>query len=175
MVESEEFKDYNEALKYISTHADDIIRLYSLTHSPSEKFADIGRDWVDGLVEGIQDSESKLKDALIELAAVGMDEFKDAFDLSSIRPVAELGETSNYGYLSKSVPNGYLYNSLRAAQNISDYASENGGHGMVVDNRQITNTFTITGNDPKAIADEVAIILEEYVDGRDRVYGNNYI
>lgn len=158
-------------------------------HSPSKVFHEYGEYLDKGLAEGIGDSADEVGDATEELADVSMNGMESALDKISsivdkdfedptIKPILDLSEIQNgVGSIDKMMGaiDGYNVNgSYNMAQQASrginsDLSSESNSLDDLTKSirnlaqnpaQQTTNTFNITGDNPKEIAEEVSRILD---------------
>ena len=161
--------------------------------SPSRVFMDIGRFLDEGLAIGLEDYAYKATDATEDVAnsitntissiAEALNSDMDADP--TIKPVLDLSDISN-GV-------NQMNEMLSADRSVSLAASSSGSISSTISAQQQTNamldtlratlsnlgsdggtvnnnTFNITGDDPKAIADEVSRILQNKVERRDAAW-----
>lgn len=168
--------------------------------SPSKKMRQIGEYGSEGLAEGFKDGTKAVSTAASGVAHEAVDSMSDAFsrigdrihkvledtEFPTITPVVDL---SNVTAGANSI------NSMFSGMNTIDFAgsasfdfnnmSSNNPAGQLTDavnnlsskmdkedmgNTTYNNTFNISGDDPKSIANEVSGILQNQVDRRNAVW-----
>lgn len=158
--------------------------------SPSKEFFDAGQDSDRGLINGFLSMTkhvSKAAGAVGKKALTSLQEsighVSDVIDSDmdfapTIRPVIDLSDVDNRlnnTFGTKRVLNidGAVSQVSRVAQN-NQNGSDSFKNGNVTTNNQeyVThNTFNITGDNPKGIADEVSKILQKQVERRETAWG----
>lgn len=166
-------------------------------HSPSRVFMKFGEYLDEGLAIGIRNYSGVAEDATENMSNNVIDNmssvlsgltsmFDEGFEDPTIKPVLDLTDVTNglgvmddmlssnrsialSGYASQASNSIYnqatmagMFDQLRATISGTPRENQNG----VVNN----NTFNITGNNPKEIADEVSRILQNEVERRDSVW-----
>ena len=162
-------------------------------HSPSRVFMEIGRYLDEGLAIGLEDNAYKAVNATEDVANSMTSAISSIADMVNldvdsdpvIKPVLDLSDiTSGVDQMNsmlsanKSInlaasSSGSISSSISAQQQTNAmldtlrYTLSNlGSDGGTV----VNNTFNITGDDPKAIANEVSRILQNGVERRDAVW-----
>lgn len=158
-------------------------------HSPSKVFHEYGEYIDKGLADGIVEYANEVGDATDELADVSMEGMESAIDKISnlmdsefedptIRPVFDLSEIQNgVGSVGKMMNNmdGYsIDGSFNMARQASNGMNSGASDATSLDEltksirqlaqnpgNQTENTFNITGDNPKEIAEEVFRILDK--------------
>ena len=155
--------------------------------SPSKLFSEYGRYLDLGLAKGIEDNVDEVTDATGTLSDGVISAIRAANDLINdglddgitIKPVMDLSEIQNGTNRIYSMMNdidGYSINgsanlaaeasaTMKASKAIVNPISEKGAATSTTNNSTVNNnTFNITGNDPKEIAQEVSDILQKQVE-----------
>lgn len=161
--------------------------------SPSRVFMEIGRYLDEGLAIGLEDNAYKAVNATEDVASSITNAIADIYDMinsdidsePTIKPVLDLTDitsgvnqmngmlsanrsinlaTSSSGSISSTISAQQQTNAM--LDTLRTTLSNMGSNGGTVNN----NTFNITGDDPKAIADEVSRILETKVERRDAAW-----
>lgn len=162
--------------------------------SPSRVFMEIGKFLDEGLAIGLENNAYKAVNATEDVAKTMTDAISSIADMVGvdtdlepvIKPVLDLSDVTtgvdqmnsmfaaNRSIKLASSSSGYINGSITAQQQTNSMLdtlrttlSNLGSDGGTVNN----NTFNITGDNPKAIADEVSRILQTKVERRDAVWG----
>ncbi|MBP5598000.1 MAG: hypothetical protein J6Y02_21710 [Pseudobutyrivibrio sp.] len=166
-------------------------------HSPSKVLEDVGVNTDQGFINGLLKYASKVQDAAVTVGNTAIDGVTSAISNISqmvedgidtqptIRPVLDLsGVSDGIGLMddmmsaNRSVGlasstgigfNNGLANKLSASTALDDLMATISGDYHPGDT--INNTFNITGDDPRAIAEEVGNILQADVERRNAVWG----
>lgn len=168
-------------------------------HSPSRVFHEYGEYIDKGLANGIKDYANEVGDATDDLADVSMEGMGNAIDKISslmdgefedptIRPVFDLSEIQNgVGSVGKMMSDMDGYNvdgSFNMARQASDGMNSGSSNGMSLDEltksikelaqnpaTQMENTFNITSDNPKEVAEEVSRILDKQYQRKATTWG----
>lgn len=170
-------------------------------HSPSTVFAEYGKFMDEGLAIGltkysgvIEDATEEVSDSAIDMMNEAISEVSDIIDRKdlgepTIRPVMDLSGIQNgANQLSKMMSDADGYNmsaSVRLANKAADGMSYRKSDELSVldnlaktvkgmergNNSSFTNTFNITGDNPKEIAEEVSRIIQKQVDRKGATWG----
>lgn len=166
--------------------------------SPSKVFTEVGMYADEGLALGISKYATLVEDASEDVGFTAVDSVKDALnniyniaeeDLDGdpvIKPVLDLTDVMNGANainnllsgnrsMALAAINSGVVNSNITAQNNTASAFEqlrNTLGGLSVGNGGVTNNnvFNISGDNPRAIAEEVSIILQEQVEQENRAW-----
>lgn len=159
-------------------------------NSPSKEFAALGKYSDEGFAQGLLSGENEVYNTASGIMSKTIADLSSAIDSSvdtqpTIRPVMDLTEVQNGAATIGGLINGQsLSSSIHLASSISSGMSRNltGSDQSVLNaigklqntlsgilerpNVEQHNSFTITGDDPKAIANEVSHILQQQVNRR---------
>ena len=165
-------------------------------HSPSRVFMDIGRYLDEGLAIGLENYTYKVVDTTENVGKAAIRTMSDAISNiagmvndemdaePTIRPVLDLSNvTDGVGQIDSMLSANRSINLATTGGSISSSISSQQEMAMAFDSLKATlsgissggdtvnnNTFNITGDDPKAIADEVSRILQNKVERRDAAW-----
>ena len=188
----------NSAVSTIGDFCDDVIEKCKNTFgvaSPSKVFMQIGRFLDEGLVVGIGEYAYRVIDASEDMANTAIDAVSSAIsgiadivdenlEDPTIKPIMDLSDVVNGTNaindmlgsdraFSLAADSSYDINRSIVANNapsaLDDLIATLSGtpNGDTITQN---NVFNITGNDPKAIAEEVSNILQHDVERRDKVW-----
>lgn len=164
-------------------------------HSPSKVFAKYGEYMDEGLAQGLKNGASSVYDEIKDVSSTANNKFSSAVskiadtlsngisDELTIRPVMDLTDIqngTNQIYSMMNGVNGYsisgsanLASSVSNSINSKNSAGAQGGSSNSTnsnENYSYQNTFYISGDNSKDIADEVARALQEKIDRRHAVW-----
>lgn len=183
-----------ESMENIATGAVDGLKRLLGIHSPSRVFAEIGKFSMMGFANGLDKFSSLSSASAINAGNNAMNSLTSAManisDIVSgemdmnptIRPVLDLSDVQNgskqlYGMMNQH--DGYTINgSVNKANRVSGsmrYNNQADSSTPATNNTQTqsisqSNTFHITSNNPKEVAEEVSRILQKQVERRDLVW-----
>lgn len=166
------------------------------SHSPSKEFAKLGVFSGQGFIIGLDSYGSKVANASSKVGTGAVNAMSNAIsgisdivnsDIDSqptIRPVLDLSDIQNGGKQLYSMMNQYDGYTMGGSLAIANSASRSMPYNKsiindstnkpstVIPNQTMTqqNTFNITGNNPKDIANEVSRILQKQVERRDVIW-----
>ncbi len=162
--------------------------------SPSKRFAELGEYADAGLEKGLVSGERGIYQTVAEVMEKAIREMSDRIcsdmDMEpSIRPVMDLSEIQNGACAIGGMLNGY---DVSGSVNLAAIAAEGmENYGRLADDETLNaihklqktlsgilekpsieqnNNFSITGNDPREIADEVSYILQKQVERRNATW-----
>lgn len=181
-----------DAAKTIATSAIDAAKDFLGIHSPSRAFEALGMYSDQGLANGLYKYSNLVEDEAIGVADGALSGMRKAMDAVTdiingdmdnqpvIRPVMDLTNIQNgAGQIGSLVNGNYaIQTSVNAANRVSNgMLSRNNSSDVSKTsdttnntNNSIINTFNITGDDPRAIADEVSKIIQKQVERRNVVW-----
>lgn len=166
-------------------------------HSPSKVFARIGRYVDEGFAEGVDkyagvaiQSTENMATGTIQAVSSAISSISDIFDGEmdgdpTIRPVLDLSDVVNGANAIDSMLNGNraMYMAAYSSRDINSNIANRSNTAAAIDSLRATlsgfssnggmvnnNTFNITGDDPKSIAEEVSNILQRQVERTNAVW-----
>lgn len=177
-----------DAVKGLAGKALDAAKNFLGIHSPSREFAKLGKFSSEGMAIGIKKNAGLVSDEAESMGNSALDSMRNAMsaassilddDMSSspvITPVLDLSEIQNgassingmidsAGAIQANVNAvGRISSSLGAASELASNTTNNSS------NTSINNTFNITGDNPRSIADEVNKLLQLQMERRKAVW-----
>ena len=177
----------SETAKHVAMMAYKSAKKALAIHSPSKKFAELGEYTDAGFIEGLMSGENGIYRDVMSRAIQEMSDLINS-DLDAeptIRPVMDLTEIQNgVGSIGRMIDGCAISGSndlaRAAARGMAGYSEWREGSTLdAIKRLQDTlsgflerpgieqhNTFSITGNDPREIANEVSHILQQQVERR---------
>lgn len=183
-----------DAAKGVVSEAIDAAKNLLGIHSPSKVFAEIGRYADEGMVIGLKTYASRVVDASEKVGKGAVDGISDVISgvanaleygmdsTPTIRPVLDLSDVaSGFGVIDDMISsrrsidlastNSFDMNQrAKSNNNLMDFDSL----GLAIKdalskqkNGDINNTFNITGENPREIADEISRIIQKQIERRD--------
>lgn len=180
-----------DAVKGLASDALEGAKKFLGINSPSREFMKLGNFSSEGMAKGLANGVGIVSKASDKVAASAIDTMTkamttvndllltDSVNTPTITPVLDLSQIQNgvssmNGMMSKSYTLG---GNIKAVGNLSaslrgkSIESESGSvNNTTNNNASINNTFNITGNNPKEIANEVSMILQRQVERRSAVW-----
>ena len=161
--------------------------------SPSKVFREYGQYMDEGLILGLNDYSKKVEnsaedmgngvtDAVSEAISRAYDLMANGVDMDpTIRPILDLSNIQNgIGAMNGMLAGEYsLDASANYARQVADaeyasstYSGASAGTATTTNNnnQSITNTFNISGDDPREIAEEVSRIIQQQIGRRNTVW-----
>lgn len=185
-------KKAGEAIKGVGENVLGTFKKLFNIASPSKVFRQFGQFIDEGLALGLGDYADKaaasaedmgngVTDAVSEAIARAYDLMENGVDMDpTIRPVLDLSNIQNgVGLMNGMLDGDYAINaSARYAQSVADAeynatagVSDTGASTTTNNNTQtISNTFNISGDDPREIAEEVSRIIQQQIGRRNTVW-----
>ena len=176
-----------EAARKVAQSAYDAAKKTLGIHSPSKKFAELGSYAFMGFVNGMRSLENDTYKTAVDIMGATISAISEAANANVdvqpvIRPVLDLTDVQNGASGIDGMMDGYaLAGSVRLAQAANNAKTSQGDYAFADALRKIektlsglaerpgieqNNTFSISGNDPKAIADEISHVLQQQVERR---------
>lgn len=181
-----------QAAKNVAESALNAAKEFLDINSPSGEFEDVGMYSDQGMAKGFTKNSGMVKKAAVGVADMALKGMRTAMsavndfmndDISSqpvIRPIMDLSEIQNGAGKIGSIVNGDygIETSVNSARQISNRLLNRSNNDSIAsepvtyDNRktEIVNKFNITGDNPRAIADEVSKIIQKQVERRNVIW-----
>lgn len=181
-----------DAAKNVASSALDSAKNFLGIHSPSREFMKLGAFTSEGMALGIANNAGLVDDEVTKMGGTALDGVKSAMsvlndsmseDISNnptITPILDLSNVQNGArqldtmWNKEQSINATMKTARRISSDMSDNKAasvENNTQSMQsTDNSQVYNTFNVTGDNPKQIANEVSRILQKQVERKAAVW-----